>query len=70
MYQQDDIGIGNAQITNLGEGDGVTRELHLLGLLELGTSLTVLLFDAESTDLSCTVSILWIQVDVISAYLA
>ena len=70
MYQQDDIGIGNAQITNLGEGDGLTRELHLLGLLELGTSLTVLLFDAESTDLSCTVSILWIQVDVISAYLA
>ena len=70
MYQQDDIGIGNAQITNLGEGDGLTRELHLLGLLELGTSLTVLLFDAESTDLSCTVGILWIQVDVISAYLA
>ena len=70
MYQQDDIGIGNAQITNLGEGDGLTRELHLLGLLELGTSLTVLLFDAESTDLSRTVSILWIQIDVISAYLA
>ena len=62
--------MGNAQMTNLGEGDGLTRELHLLGLLELGTSLTVLLFDAESTDLSCTVSILWIQIDVISAYLA